>query len=281
MNKLPITKRAQILHMLVEGSSMRSITRVVGASINTVTKLLVDAGEACQEFHDRAVRDVPANRVECDEIWSFCYAKAKSVPSAIAAPSGAGDVWTWTGIDRDSKLILSWAISPGRGSEYAIELMDDLRSRLANRVQLTTDGHRAYLEAVEGAFGGDVDYAQLVKIYGPTQEATQGRYSPAACLGATKTPVVGNPDHDSISTSFVERHNLTTRMSLRRFTRLTNAFSKKLENHLHALALYFVYYNFCRPHKTLKGDTPAMAAGLAEEPRGLEWIVELIEQRSK
>ena len=280
MNKLPVAKRTQILHMLVEGSSMRSITRVVGVSINAVTKLLVDAGEACQEYHAKAVRDVHASRVEADEIWSFCYAKEKTVAHATAAPNGAGDVWTWTGLDRDSKLILSWAVSPGRGSEYAIELMDDLRSRLANRVQLTTDGHRAYLEAVEGAFGGDVDYAQLVKIYGPTQEVNQGRYSPAACLGATKTPVVGNPDHDSISTSFVERHNLTTRMSLRRFTRLTNAFSKKLENHLHALALYFVYYNFCRPHKSLKGHTPAMAAGLAEEPHGLEWVIELIEKRS-
>ena len=259
---------------------MRSISRVVGVSINTVTKLLVDAGEACQEYHDVAVRDVHARRVECDEIWSFCYAKEKTVAHAAAAPNGAGDVWTWTGIDRDSKLILSWAVSPGRGSEYAIELMDDLRSRLADRVQLTTDGHRAYLEAVEGAFGGDVDFAQLVKIYGPTQEAHQGRYSPAACLGATKTPVVGNPDRDSISTSIVERHNLTTRMSLRRFTRLTNAFSKKIENHHHAVALYTVWYNFCRPHKSLKGDTPAMAAGLAEEPRELVWIVDLIEHRS-
>ena len=158
MNKLPTAKRTQIIHMLVEGSSMRSISRVVGVSINTVTKLLVDAGEACQAFHNEAVRDVPASRIECDEIWAFCYAKAKNVPSATAAPLGSGDVWTWTGIDRDSKLIVSWLISPGRGSEYAIELMDDLRSRLANRVQLTTDGHRAYLEAVEGAFGGDVDY---------------------------------------------------------------------------------------------------------------------------
>ena len=280
MNKLPLTKRIQILHMLVEGSSMRSISRVVGVSINTVTKLLMDAGEACQEFHDAAVRDVHASRVECDEIWSFCYAKEKTVSQATAAPNGAGDVWTWTGLDRDSKLILSWAVSPGRGSAYAIELMDDLQSRLADRVQLTTDGHRAYLEAVEGAFGGAVDYAQLVKIYGSPQEVNQGRYSPAACLGATKMPVVGNPDYDSISTSFVERHNLTTRMSLRRFTRLTNAFSKKLENHLHALALYFVYYNFCRPHKSLKGHTPAMAAGLAEFPLGLDWIVDLIEQRS-
>ena len=281
MNKLPIHKRTQILNMLVEGSSMRSISRVVDVSINTVTKLLVDAGEACQEFHNTAVREVHARRVECDEIWSFCYAKAKNVATASAAPGGAGDVWTWTGIDRDSKLILSWLISPGRGSEYAIELMDDLRSRLADRVQLTTDGHRAYLGAVEGAFGGDVDYAQLVKLYGPVATAEeQRRYSPAVCIGATKTPVVGNPDHDAISTSIVERHNLTTRMSVRRFTRLTNAFSKKIENHHHAVALYTVWYNYCRPHKTLRGATPAMAASLADEPRPLTWIVDLIEQSS-
>ena len=242
---------------------MRSISRVVGVSINTVTKLLVDAGEACREYHDKTVREVHASRVEADEIWSFCYSKQRNAPMAKGDPDYAGDVWTWTGIDRDSKLILSWAVSPGRGSEYAIEFMDDLRSRLANRVQLTTDGHKAYLEAVEGAFGGDVDYAQLVKLYGASQETVQGRYSPAVCLGA-----------------FVERHNLTTRMSLRRFPRLTNAFSKKLENHLHALALYFVFYNFCRPHKSLKGNTPAMSAGLADYPHDLAWIVDLIEQRS-
>ena len=280
MNKLPVSKRTQILHMLCEGSSMRSITRVAEVSINTVTKLLVDAGEACQEFHNAAVRDVPASRVECDEIWSFCYAKAKNVPQATAAPLGAGDVWTWTGIDRDSKLIISWLITAGRGSEYAIELMDDLRSRLANRVQLTTDGHRAYLEAVEGAFGGDVDYAQLVKIYGTTPAEEQRRYSPAQCIGATKTPVTGDPDPASISTSIVERHNLTTRMSVRRFTRLTNAFSKKIQNHHHAVALYTTWYNFCRSHKSLKGDTPAMAAGLTDSSRDLAWIVGLIEQRS-
>ena len=250
-------------------------------SLNTVTRLLVEAGEACADYHDKAVRDVPASRVECDEIWSFCYAKAKNVGHATAAPGGAGDVWTWTGIDRDSKLLISWTVSPGRGSEYAIDLMDDLRSRLANRVQLTTDGHRAYLEAVEGAFGGDVDYAQLVKVYGPASgPEAQRRYSPAECIGATKMPIVGLPDPASISTSIVERHNLTTRMSVRRFTRLTNAFSKKIENHCHAAALYAVWYNFCRPHKTLKGDTPAMAAGLTERKHSLGWIVGLIDERA-
>ena len=264
MNKLPEHKRIQALHMLVEGSSMRSVSRVVGISINTVTKLLVDAGTACERIHDALVQDVQAQRVEVDEIWAFCYAKEKTVAWAKAAPDGAGDVWTWTAIDRDS------TISPGRGSEYAIEFMDDVRARLANRIQLTSDGLGAYLEAVEGAFGGDVDYAQVVKQYGPAQEAVQGRYSPAVCIAATKRPVVGRPDYDSISTSFVERHNLTTRMSLRRFTRLTNAFSKKIQNHGHALALYFVWYNFCRSHKTLGGDTLAMAAGLADKAYGLD-----------
>ena len=261
---------------------MRSISRVVGVSINTVTKLLVDAGEACQEYHDRTVREVHAQRVEADEVWSFCYSKQKNAPHVTGNPEYAGDVWTWTGIDRDSKLIISWLITAGRGSDYAIEFMDDLRSRLADRVQLTTDGHRAYLEAVEGAFGGNVDYvAQLVKQYGPaaTMEE-QRRYSPAICTGAFKTPVSGNPNPASISTSIVERHNLTTRMSVRRFTRLTNAFSKKIENHQHAVALYTVWYNWCRSHKSLDGATPAMAAGLTDYSRSLDWIVELIEQHS-
>ena len=273
MNKLPESKRIKILNLLVEGSSMRSISRVEGVSIITVMKLLVDAGKACARLHDELVRDVPAQRVEVDEVWAFCYAKQKTVAYASGAPDGAGDAWTWTGIDPDSKLIVSWYVSPGRGSEYALEFMDDLRARLANRVQLTTDGYRAYLEAVEGAFGGNVDYAQLMKIYRPSQE---GRYSPAACLGATKRPVVGYPDADAISTSIVERHNLTTRMSLRRFTRLTNAFSKKLENHRHAVALYTLWYNWIRPHKSLGWETPAMVAGLADERYGFGWILRTI-----
>ena len=273
MNKLPKAKRIQALNMLVEGSSMRSVSRVVGISINTVTKLLVDAGTACERLHDERVRDVDARRVQCDEIWSFCYAKARNVARAEAAPQGAGDVWTWTGIDSDSKLILSWYVSPGRDSSYAIEFMDDVRERLASRVQLSTDGHRAYLEAVEGAFGGDVDYAQVVKLYGQPPEEEQRRYSPARCIGVRKTTVVGHPQEADISTSHIERHNLTTRMSLRRFTRLTNAFSKKIENHGHALALYFVFYNFLRPHSSLGGKTPAEAAGLAEKRYGWDWIL--------
>ena len=262
MNKLSIEKRRQILAMLVEGSSMRSISRVVGVSINTVSKLLVEAGQACIAIHNEQVQGVAAQRVQCDEIWSFTYAKQKNVKTAKDAPEGAGDTWTWTALDSDSKLIISFLVG-GRDAEYAMEFMDDLRSRLAHRVQLTTDGHKAYLEAVEGAFGGDVDYAQLVKIYGAAPEGPQRRYSPADCVGARKRRVEGNPDIAAVSTSHVERQNLTMRMSMRRFTRLTNGFSKKLENHIHALALYFVHYNFCRIHKSLK-VTPAMEAGIAD-----------------
>ena len=279
MNKLPEHKRIQILNMLVEGSSMRSISRVVGVSLNTVTRLLVDAGEACVAFHDEAVQDVPARHIQCDEIWSFCYAKQKNAPHAQGVIDVAGDVWTWTGIDSDTKLIVSYLVG-GRDAEYALAFMDDLRSRLANRVQLSTDGYKAYLGAVEGAFGGDVDYAQLVKLYGQAPEEERRRYSPAQCIGVRKIEVVGRPDMTELSTSYVERHNLTMRMSMRRYTRLTNAFSKKVENHCHAAALYTVWYNFCRPHKSLRGDTPAMAAGLAERPYGLGWIVGMIDDRA-
>lgn len=261
MNKLTHAKRVQILAMLCEGSSMRSISRVADVSINTVTKLLVDAGEACLNLHDETVHNVRASRIQCDEIWSFCHAKQKNVADAKAAPAGAGDVWTWTALDADTKMIVSFFVGD-RSGESAMILMDDLRNRLTNRVQLTTDGHKAYLNAVEGAFGSDVDYAQLVKLYGPTISAP-GRYSPAECIGAKKERVMGSPDISHVSTSYVERQNLTMRMSMRRFTRLTNAFSKKLDNHIHALSLYFVFYNFCRIHKTLK-VSPAMAAGVSD-----------------
>jgi IS1 family transposase len=274
MNKLPLAKRIQILAMLCEGSSMRSISRVADVSINTVTKLLEDAGEACLAIHDDMVRNVKASRIQCDEIWSFAYAKQKNVATAKAAPAGAGDVWTWTAIDADTKLIVSYLVSD-RSGEAAMDLMDDLRQRLANRVQLTTDGHKAYLDAVEGAFGADVDYAQLVKLYGPTT-AAPGRYSPAECIGAKKMRVEGSPDIEHVSTSYVERQNLTMRMSMRRFTRLTNGFSKKLDNHIHALALYFAFYNFCRIHKTLR-MSPAMAAGITDRLWSLEDIVERID----
>ncbi len=257
---------------------MRAISRTVGVSINTVTKLLIEAGEACAEYHHTAVRNVKADKVQCDEIWSFCYAKKKNVEKAKSAPEFAGDVWTWTAIDADSKLIISYLVG-GRDGDYAMEFMLDVRDRLANRVQLTTDGHKAYLEAVEEAFGADVDYAQLIKLYGKSDEKAKGRYSPAKCTGIKKKPIEGNPDEDYISTSYVERQNLTMRMSMRRFTRLTNGFSKKIDNHIHMLSLYFVHYNFCRIHKTLK-VSPAMEAGISNELRNTEWIVGLMDARA-
>ena len=278
MNKLPLKTRTQILHMLCEGNSMRSISRMADVSINTVSKLLVDAGKACAAYHDEAVRGVTASRIQCDEIWSFTYAKQKNVKAAKAAPGGAGDTWTWTALDADSKLIVSWLVG-GRDSEYAMAFMDDLRDRLANRVQLTTDGHRAYLEAIEGAFGGDIDYAQIIKIYGNSPESAKGRYSPADCTGIRKRRVEGNPDIDHVSTSHVERQNLTMRMHMRRFTRLTNGFSKKFENHMHMVALYTVFYNFCKIHKTLR-VTPAMEGGLSDTVRDFEWICQLIDARA-
>lgn len=262
MNRLSTEERARILHLLCEGQSIRAITRLTGASKNTVAKLLVDAGKACMAFHDANVRDVKASRIQVDEIWSFTYAKQRNVAAAKAAPDHAGDTWTWTALDADSKLIVSYFVG-GRDGECAMWFVDDLRTRLANRVQLTSDGHRAYLEAVEGAFGDDVDYAQLVKIYGSVPESAKGRYSPAECTGAEKKRVTGNPDPAHISTSYVERQNLTIRMHMRRFTRLTNAFSKKIENHAYAVALHMMYYNFVRIHSKLR-MSPAMAAGVSD-----------------
>ena len=279
MNKLPQHKRVQILHMLVEGSSMRSISRVVGVSINTVTKLLVQAGEAAAAYHDENVRDVKSERVQCDEIWSFCYAKAKNVQTAKSAPDGSGDVWTWTAIDADTKLMVSWLVG-GRDAQYAQAFMRDVADRLANRVQLTTDGHWAYLDAVEDAFGGDVDFAQLVKMYGAAPKSgPEARYSSGDCIGTKKERIEGRPDPKHVSTSYVERANLTMRMGMKRYARLSNAFSKKIENHCHALSLYFLYYNFCRIHTTLK-ITPAMAAGVTDTLHDMEWIVSLIDERA-
>jgi IS1 family transposase len=276
MNKLPLTKRAKILSLLCEGSSMRSISRVEDVSINTVTKLLVDAGEACIEAHDRQVRGVKSKRVQIDEIWAFCGAKQKNVATMKAPIDGAGDIWTWTALDADSKLIVSYAVG-GRDAEYASEIVDDLAGRLATRVQLTTDGHKPYLQAIEGASGCDVDYAMLIKIYGAAPEG-QRRYSPATCMGIKIEKITGKPDGDHISTSYVERSNLSIRMHNRRHTRLTNAFSKKAENHLYAQALYFMFYNFVRIHKTLR-MAPAMAAGVSNRLWEMSDIVALIDAR--
>jgi IS1 family transposase len=276
-NKLPLAKRVQILSMLVEGSSMRSISRVADVSINTVSKLLADAGEACIAHHDEAVRNVKAKRVQCDETWSFCYAKKKNVATAKAAPEEAGDLWTWTALDADNKLIVSYWVG-NRDADTAKDFMQDVADRLANRVQLTTDALKSYLDAVEDAFGGDIDYAKLVKLYGETT-AGAGRYSPAECTGTKKERMMGAPDPAHISTSYVERQNLSMRMGMRRFTRLTNAFSKKAEPHLHMVALYFTHYNFARIHKTLKAS-PAMAAGISKTLWSVEDIVKLIDARA-
>ena len=276
MRKLDTKTRALIIRLLVEGNSIRAASRIADVSKNTVNKLLIDAGAACAKYHDEHVRNVKASVIQCDEIWSFTYAKQKNVAAAKAAPEHAGDTWTWTAIDSDSKLIVSYMVG-GRDSEYAIAFMDDLRDRLANRVQLTTDGHKAYLEAVEGAFGGDVDYAQLIKLYGDMGGKTAARkYSPAECTGIKKRTVEGNPDKGLISTSHVERQNLTMRMHMRRFTRLTNAFSKKVENHMHAVALHFMYYNFVKVHQTLK-VTPAMEAGLTDRLWDIADLVAIVD----
>ncbi len=256
---------------------MRSISRVADVSINTVSGLLVDAGKACAEHHDCTVRNVTSKRIQADEIWSFCYAKQKNVATAKAAPEEAGDVWTWTALDADNKLIVSYMVG-GRDAGYAHEFMQDVAGRLANRVQLTTDGLKAYLEAVDGAFGADIDYAQLTKLYGDAP-GPAGRYSPAECTGIKKTPIEGKPDAKHISTSYVERQNLTMRMSMRRFTRLTNAFSKKIDNHMHMVALYTTWYNFVRIHKTLK-CSPAMAAGSSKTLWSMEDVVALIDARA-
>ncbi|MBF9252167.1 DDE-type integrase/transposase/recombinase [Pontibacter sp. 172403-2] len=270
MNKLPLQKRTQIINCLVEGMSLRATSRIADVSINTVTKLLVDVGRACQEFHDATVHGLTAKRIQCDEIWSFVYAKGKNVEDAVAAPDKAGDAWTWTAIDANSKLIVSWYVG-NRDADSAYEFMKDVQGRLKNRVQLTTDGLKAYIEAVDKTFGIDIDFAQLVKIYGqPQGKENERRYSPADCTGAERKRVTGRPYPEHISTSYVERQNLT----MRRFTRLTNAFSKKVENHCYAIALHFVYYNFIKIHKSLR-VTPAMEAGLTKRLISIEDIVRL------
>lgn len=274
MNRLSIEKRAQIVNALVEGNSIRATCRLTGASKDAVLKLIPDMGKACAEHHNRAVRNVKARRVQCDEIWSFCYAKAKNVP-ADKKDTGAGDVWTWTAIDADSKLIISY-LCGGRNAEWATTFMEDLASRVSTRIQMTTDGHRVYAEAVAGTFGFNVDYAMLIKLYGSSGDRPETRYSPAACIGTRTGVLSGRPDPAHISTSFVERQNLNLRMGVRRFTRLTNAFSKKFENHCHMVAIYHAYYNFCRIHQTLR-VTPAMDAGLSDHVWNLAELVSLMD----
>lgn len=273
MNKLNTAKRAQIIGMLVEGNSMRATSRMADCSINTVTKLLVDVGTACSQYQFDTLRNLPCTRIQCDEIWSFCYSKEKNVPQERKGEFGIGDVYTWTALCADTKLVPSFMVGK-RDSEYGNAFMLDLASRLKNRVQLTTDGHKVYLDAVENAFGSEIDYAMLVKVYGKGSQEDERRYSPAVCTGAELVHIVGEPEVKHISTSFVERQNLTMRMGMRRFTRLSNGFSKKIENLEHAVALHFMHYNFARIHKTLK-VTPAMEAGVSNHLWSLEEIANL------
>lgn len=272
MNRLSLEKRTQIIGMLVEGNSLRATSRLVDVSINTVTKLLIDVGSACRKYHDQNVKGVISKRVQCDEIWSFIYAKSKNLPEHLQGKNGLGSVWTWVAIDSDTKLVISYLVG-NRDSYYAKLFMNDIASRLKNRVQLTTDGLKAYLEAVDESFGNDIDFAQLVKLYGKSLEG-EHRYSPAECTGTYRKAVTGNPKVKHISTSFVERQNLTVRMSMRRFTRLTNGFSKKVENHFYAIALHFMYYNYVRIHKALR-VTPAIGVGLTKRLWKIEDLVKL------
>jgi IS1 family transposase len=272
MNRLPLSKRAQIVHALVEGSSLRAASRMADCSINTVYKLLEDLGAACAEYQDKALRDLPCKRVQCDELWSFCYAKEKNVPEGMKGTFGYGDVWLWVAMCADTKLVPCWHVGR-RDAEAAKEFMADLADRLRGRVQLTTDGHKPYLEAVEDAFGADVDYAQLVKLYGPSLDGAAGtaerKYSPGECTGTRKQAITGRPEKKHVSTSYVERQNLTMRMGMRRLTRLTNGFSKKVENLIHATSLHYMHYNFARIHSTLR-TSPAMAADVT----GRLWSVQ-------
>ena len=276
MNRLSTKERAQIIRVLVEGNSMRSTVRITGFAMNTVMKLLRDLGVVCSDYQDRVLRDLPSTRIECDEIWAFVGSKQRAVPEG--KEDEYGDVWTWVAIDPDSKLVPSWLVGQ-RDTADARAFIADLAERLSHRVQLTTDGHRPYLEAVEDAFGDDIDYAMLIKLYGPDPEAAR-RSSPPVVLAEDVRPISGFPDPDHISTSYVERQNLTMRMGMRRFTRLTNAFSKKLANHEAAVALHYMYYNFARPHKSLANPyprTPAMAAGVADHIWTCEEIAGLLD----
>jgi len=283
MNKLPIAKKVQIINCLVEGMSLRATSRLADCSINTVTKLLVDVGAACQTFHDENVHGLTSERVQLDEIWSFVYAKESNVPEGMKG-LGTGDVWTWVGIDADSKIVVSWYVGD-RDAISAHAVVNDIKSRLVNRIQLTTDGLKTYIDAVKTAFGKDIDYAQLKKIYESDNpkgakryaQRNERRYSPGDFISTEIKTISGKPDIEHISTSYIERQNLTMRMHMRRFTRLTNAFSKKLENHCHAIALHFVYYNFCKIHKTIR-VTPAMQAVLTKDVMSIEDLVRLADK---
>jgi IS1 family transposase len=272
MNRLSTAQRAQVVRTLVEGNGLRATARITGVARMTVEKLLRELGPACVKMQSELMRDLPCKRIQCDEIWSFIGAKEKNA-SAEKKAQGWGDCWTWVAICADTKLVPSWRIGP-RDASTAYELMQDLAGRLSHRVQLTTDGFKAYLSAVEDAFGADIDYAMLVKIYGASGE-NETRYSPARCLGGIPTPVTGDPDPKHVSTSYVERQNLTMRMSMRRFTRLTNGFSKKIEMHANAVALHYAYYNFAKIHQTLR-VTPAMEAGVADHVWSIDEIVGLL-----
>lgn len=275
MNKLPAEKRAQIIHLLVEGNSLRATARLADVSFNTTAKLFVDTARACLDYQNKTLRNLTCKRIQVDEIWSFVYAKQVNAPIEKKIAGQAGDVWTWVAIDADTKLVPSWYIGD-RSGQAAWEFLTDLRKRLSNRVQLTSDGHKAYLIGVAGSFGDNVDFAQLVKLYGK-EPGGEHRYSPPQCIGAKKSKIYGNPDPKHVSTSYAERQNLTMRMSIRRFTRLTNAFSKKVENHALSVALHYMNYNFCRVHKTLR-ITPAMAAGVTDKLWEISDIVAMLEE---
>jgi IS1 family transposase len=278
MNKLSTEKRVQILRCLVEGNSIRATARMVDVAINSVVKLLIDAGRVCSRYQDETLRNLTCKRVQCDEIWCFVGCKEKNATDEHKA-KGWGDVWTWTALDAETKLVPCWYIGTRDGAA-AYHFMHDLADRLSHRVQLTTDGHKAYLNAVEDAFGCNIDYAMLNKVYGPAPEGPEVRYSPAQCMGAKKAVISGMPDFAHVSTSYTERQNLSMRMGMRRFTRLTNAFSKKVENLEHMTALYFMNYNFCRIHQTLR-VTPAMEAGVADHVWSVEEIIEMIDSISQ
>jgi IS1 family transposase len=280
MNRLNREKQIQITNAIVEGNSMRATARMCDVAFNTVLKFLPEIGKACADYQDKALRNLTSKRIQCDEMWNFCYAKEKNVPEEMKGKFGYGDIWTWIAVDADTKVVPCWLVGK-RDAGYAFQFISDLASRLANRIQLTTDGHRAYLTAVEDVFGTEVDYAMLVKLYGDSgTEGPEKRYSPGSVLHARKEAMIGNPDTKHISTSFVERQNLTMRMMNRRFTRLTNAFSKKVENLNHSVSLHFMHYNFCRIHKSLR-VTPAMEAGISSHVWEIGEIVDLIDRGEK